>query len=109
MGIMSLFGKKDINAGMMQFKEDANAVLIDVRTPAEYAEKRIPGSINLPLDEIGKIKFKVTDLNRPIYLYCRSGNRSHSALGILQKLGYTIVHDIGGIIHYRGRTEGGPK
>ncbi len=109
MGIMNLFGKKDINAGMMQFKEDTNGVLIDVRTPAEHMEKRIPGSINLPLDEIGKIKFKVTDLNRPIYLYCRSGNRSHSALGILQKLGYTNVHDIGGIIHYRGRTEGGPK
>ena len=109
MGIMSLFGKKDINAGMMRFQEETKAVLLDVRTPAEYMEKRIPGSVNLPLDEIGKIKFKVPDLNTPIYVYCRSGYRSHTALGILQKLGYTAVYDIGGILHYRGRTEGGPK
>ena len=109
MGITSLFGRKDINVGMMQFLEEPNVVLLDVRTPAEYMEKRIPGSINLPLDEIGKIKFKVTDPNTPIYLYCRSGNRSHTALGVLQKLGYTHVFDIGGIKHYRGRTEGGPK
>ena len=109
MGITSLFGKKDINAGMMQYQQETRAVLLDVRTPAEHMEKRIPGSINLPLDEIGKIKFKVTDLTTPIYIYCRSGNRSHSALGILQKLGYTTVFDIGGIKHYRGRSEGGPK
>lgn len=109
MGITRLFGKKDINAGMMQYHQETRAVLLDVRTPAEHLERRIPGSINLPLDEIGMIKFKVTDLNTPIYLYCRSGNRSRSALGILQKLGYTNVYDIGGINHYRGRTEGGPK
>ena len=109
MGIMSLFGKKDINQGMMQYLQETRAILLDVRTPAEHLEKRIPDSINLPLDEIGKIKFKVTDLTTPIYIYCRSGNRSHSALGVLQKLGYTKVFDIGGIKHYRGRTEGGPK
>jgi len=109
MGIMSLFGRKDINAGMMQYQQETRAVLLDVRTPAEYLEKRIPGSVNLPLDEIGKIKFKVSDLTTPIYIYCQNGNRSHSALGILQKLGYTTVFDIGGITNYRGRTEGGPK
>ena len=109
MGIMNLFGKKDINAGMMQYLQETKAVLLDVRTPEEYREKRIPGSVNLPLDEIGKIKFKVPDVNTPIYVYCRSGTRSHSAEGVLQKLGYTRVYDIGGIKHYRGRTEGGPK
>lgn len=109
MGITSLFGKKDINAGMMQYQQETRAVLLDVRTPAEHLEKRIPGSVNLPLDEIGMIKFKVPDQTTPIYVYCRGGTRSNEAVKVLKKLGYTTVFDIGGIRHYRGRTEGGPK
>lgn len=107
MGI--LFSKADINAGMEQYQKEARAVLVDVREPDEHAFRRIPGSRNVPLGEIGKIKFVVSDLSTPVYLYCENGNRSRSALSTLKKLGYTAAYDIGGIKGYRGKTEGGPK
>lgn len=104
-----LFGAGSINAGMEQYQAEERAVLLDVRTKEEYMEKRIPGSVNLPLDDIGRARFFVADLSTPVYVYCRSGSRSRSAAGVLKKLGFTNVHDIGGILSYKGRTEGGPR
>ena len=109
MGLLSIFGKKDFTAGMAQYEADPGAVLLVVRTEEEHLHLRIPGSRNLPLDEIGKAKFVVPDVTTPVYVYCRSGVRSRQAASVLKKLGYTNVYDIGGIKGYQGRTEGGPK
>lgn len=104
-----LFNNKGFAEGVAAYEAEANAVLLDVRTEEEHLHLRIPGSRNLPLDEIGKAKFVVPDVTTPVYVYCRSGVRSRQAASVLKKLGYTNVYDIGGIKGYQGRTEGGPK
>ena len=108
---MGLFnrGKLDINTGLVQCQADPTASLLDVRTPEEYNHRRIPGSRNLPVDEIGRAKFVVPDKSTPVYVYCETGGRSGRAASILKQLGYTAVHDLGGISKYKGRTEGGPR
>ena len=48
MGFFDLFKHTDINQGVAQFQQTSNAMLVDVRTPEEYRDGHIPGSINLP-------------------------------------------------------------
>lgn len=73
------------------------ALLIDVRTPAEYAEAHLPGAVNLPLDSLqATIGRHAPDRGSRIELYCRSGRRSAAAAGLLRDLGYRDVHDLGG-------------
>ncbi|WP_053068197.1 rhodanese-like domain-containing protein [Vogesella sp. EB] len=76
----------------------ADALLIDVRSPEEYAQRHLPGATLLPLDRIGsEIQQLAPDKNTPIQLYCRTGNRSAMALQQLQQLGYRQVRNLGGI------------
>lgn len=73
-------------------------ILIDVRTPAEFAEKHIPGALLIPNETIGDTPPpELTDLNAEILIYCRSGNRSRQAAEKLIAMGYTAVYDFGGI------------
>ena len=75
-------------------------VLLDVRTPEEFAEAHVPGSVNIDfyaadfaeqLDTLGK--------DVPYVVYCRSGNRSDSTMDIMRDLGFSEVWDVdGGII-----------
>ena len=75
-----------------------NALLLDVRTEAEFAERSIPGSILIPHDRIEKdAESKIPDKNTPIVVFCRSGRRSAIAKNKLEALGYTDVTDLGSI------------
>lgn len=74
------------------------ALLIDVRTKEEYDSNHIEGAINIPLDDISsQIESKVKKKDKKIIVYCQSGNRSNMARGILKKLGYTNIYDLGSI------------
>ena len=85
-----------------------NAVLLDVRTPREFSKKRLQGSVNVPLDRlIEEMPERFPDLNTPLYLYCRSGNRSAMAAKILEKMGYHTIVDLGGIIDWPYETVNG--
>ncbi|MDA3960231.1 MAG: rhodanese-like domain-containing protein [Planctomycetota bacterium] len=78
------------------------AVLIDVRTAAEFADWHAPQAVNLPHDRIADtIAGQVPDKATPIAVYCRSGNRSGQAQASLQRLGYTQVVNIGGLSEVR--------
>ncbi|WP_269533470.1 rhodanese-like domain-containing protein [Chitinimonas sp. BJYL2] len=69
-----------------------NAILIDVRSPGEYASGHVEGALNLPLDTIQfQIGTQVPDKTTPLVLYCMSGMRSGSAGAMLQQLGYTQI------------------
>ena len=102
MGIFSFLKVPDINKGLEKFRETENAVLLDVRTKEEYAERKIEGSVNLPLDEIQRITDVVPDKSTPVFLHCRSGKRSGRAQKILASMGYTNAVNIGGIMTYKG-------
>ena len=104
MSIFNLFSRKDINDGVEQYRKEDNAVLLDVRTDEEFAEGHIEGSLNLPIGEIDRAATVISDKSVPIYVYCRSGNRSARATAYLKENGYSKVYDIGGIISYKGNS-----
>ena len=73
-------------------------ILVDVRTPEEYAEGFIQGAINIDyFDQQSFIK-QISELDKkePVYLYCRSGNRSMKAARQLVTLGFEKVYDLAG-------------
>ncbi|MFZ6751220.1 rhodanese-like domain-containing protein [Undibacterium sp. Ren11W] len=75
-----------------------DALLIDVRSPGEYASGYIEGAISLPLDSIANsISTVVSDKAANIIVYCRSGARSSSAKNILAAQGYLNVSNGGGV------------
>ena len=78
---------------------------MDVRRPDEFAEKHIPGAINIPNEIIGTEDIKeLPNKKQLILVYCRSGNRSKQASEKLVKLGYTNIVEFGGIIDWPGET-----
>ena len=84
------------------------AILLDVRTEEEYKELRIPGSVLIPVAELpDRLSELPKDPAKPIVIYCRSGNRSATAAGILVKAGFPVVYDMGGIIDWPFETEKG--
>jgi phage shock protein E len=80
-----------------------NVQLIDVRTPAEYAEGHIDGALNL--DWTGGVldqRMATLDKSKPVLLYCASGRRSAAARDAMTAAGFTNVKDLsGGITAWR--------
>ena len=88
-----------------EYKRTAGAVLLDVRTPQEYQEGHIPESKNVPLQQLDNIASVAKNKDIPLFVYCYSGSRSRQATGILQRMGYSKVNNIGGIAAYSGKVE----
>lgn len=86
--------------------EEANDyIILDVRTPEEFAEKHIPDAINIPNETIGTEGIAaLSDKEQLILVYCRSGNRSKQASEKLAALGYTNIVEFGGINDWPGET-----
>ncbi len=106
MGFWDLFVGPDINQGVKEWKNTPDAVLLDVRSKEEYRGGHIPGSLNIPLDELSLIQNKVPKRETPLFVHCLSGARSGQAVEMLKKMGYTNVKNIGGISRYKGKVEG---
>ena len=105
MGIFDLFRRADINQGVQQYQQTADAVLLDVRTPGEYQDGHIPGSKNLDVGSIRNAGSVIRDKQTPLFVYCYSGSRSARAISVLKSMGYTNVNNIGGINAWRGNIE----
>jgi len=72
------------------------ALVIDVRSEAEFRERHLAGVINIPLNRLGgEIIRQAPDKEQPLLLHCLSGTRSGMAKGMLQKLGYQHVLNLG--------------
>lgn len=71
------------------------AYIIDVREVPEYEKSHILGAINIPLSEI-RDRIKKIPKDKPVYLHCRSGQRSYNACLILKHLGYDNIYNISG-------------
>ena len=97
--------KKDLNGLLEQFRTEENALLLDVRDADEYAQGHIPGARSVPLRELRDFAEEMADFETPLYVYCLSGGRSFKAVTVLRGVGYTNVHDLGGINRYRGELE----
>ena len=89
-------------------EEESGYIILDVRTPEEFADKHIPGAINIPNETIGTEEIpELPDKDRLIMVYCRSGNRSKQASEKLVALGYTNIVEFGGINDWPGKTVSG--
>ena len=88
--------------------EESGYIILDVRTPEEFAEKHIPNAINIPNETIGTDEISaLPDKDQLIMVYCRSGRRSKKAAEKLVKLGYTNIVEFGGILDWKGETVSG--
>ena len=88
---------------------DTSYIVLDVRTPAEHAEGYIPGThYNIDVLEDSYITTALTTLpkDKPVALYCRSGNRSKNAARMLAENGYEVV-ELG--TGFRGWVAAGKK
>lgn len=73
-----------------------NTVIVDVRTPAEFASGHVEGSVNIPLDKVPESLEKFRSMKTPIVLCCRSGQRSGQALQWLKQQGIEDIYNGGG-------------
>ena len=105
MSIFDYFKQSDINKGVKDYHNTEGAVLLDVRTPQEYQEGHIPGSKNVPLQTIDKVRSIAENKDTKLFVYCYSGARSKQAASALRHMGYTNVTNIGGITAYSGKVE----
>ena len=105
MGFFDFLKQPDINQGIKQYKNTAGAILLDVRTPQEYAGGHIPESLNIPLQELHRAADVVNQKDTPLFVHCLSGGRSRQAEAVLKQIGYTNVTNIGGIADYNGKVE----
>jgi rhodanese-related sulfurtransferase len=76
---------------------DAALVILDVRTPEEFAAGHVPGAINVPHDTLEARLSSLPDLHdRDVVVYCRSGRRSALALDVLKHHGYSRLLHLAG-------------
>ena len=92
-----------MNEAVTMMEEETGYIILDVRTKEEFAEKHIPGAINIPNETIGTNEVpELPDKDQLILVYCRSGNRSKQASEKLAALGYTNIVEFGGINDWPG-------
>jgi rhodanese-related sulfurtransferase len=76
---------------------DASLVVLDVRTPAEFAEGHVPGAVNIPHTELAA---RIAELSgardKDIVVYCRTGRRADLALGTLGQAGFKRLFHLTG-------------
>jgi rhodanese-related sulfurtransferase len=76
---------------------NADAQIVDVREPVEWAETGVPeGAALIPLGDLESTAASELATDQPVYVICRSGNRSQTGSDILVGLGYTRVYNVGG-------------
>jgi phage shock protein E len=76
------------------------AILIDVRSPAEFSRGHLKGAINMPLPQIESlIGTQVKDKEQVLLLHCQTGMRSGIARKKLAALGYTRAYNLGSYDH----------
>ncbi len=95
-GVVRLGGSEFVDT----FKKTDEAVLLDVRTPGEFADGHIEGAINVDYSDPSFVsEIKKLDTSKTYFVYCRSGNRSGSAAALMSEHGFTSVFDMqGGIM-----------
>ena len=85
-----------------------NVTLIDVRTSEEYESGHLDKAQNIDFlnEELFITEIEKFDKSQPIYIYCRSGNRSGKAATLMQELGFQNIYDLeGGYLNWTSKSE----
>ena len=84
-------------------QKERDYLILDVRSPEEYAEGHIPHAINIPMEQFGKDPPKeLPDRNQTIFVYCVKGIRSMNVANRLAHMGYKNIVEMGGIQDWHG-------
>lgn len=86
-------------------QQATDAVILDVRTPAEWNEGIIPGAINIDIYQGDAFMDALEELDKSksYYVYCRSGARSGNACNVMSQLGFEKAYNLsGGIMGWNG-------
>ncbi len=104
---VNTFKSVSMEEGLELMARDTDFVLLDVRTPEEFAAGHIPGSVQLTNETFTEQDAEklIKNKSQTIYVYCRSGRRSKQSSQKLVDFGYANVIEIGGIIAYDGSIE----
>lgn len=90
MGLLSaLFGNK--TKKIAEYME-RDAIIIDVRTPGEFKNGHIQGSVNVPLNKLGKSIDKIRKKGKPVITCCASGMRSANGASLLKRSGIDAMN-----------------
>ena len=98
MNIFSNVRRKSLQEYINEARGREGSIFLDVRTPEEYRDGHVEGSLNLPLHELKKIETLIPDKTSPVYVYCLSGARSKRSTALMKHMGYTDVTDMGGLL-----------
>jgi phage shock protein E len=93
--------KRFLTPSAITQKISQGALIIDVRTPAEYADGHIKVAKNVPLQTIAD-QCSTLPKDKDIIVYCLSGNRSNQAIAMLKQAGVTRVFNGGGYERMKG-------
>ena len=99
MGFFDFLRGPDINQGVSEYSATPGAVLLDVRTPQEYAQGRVEGFRSIPVDELRE-RLGELEPGKPVYVICQSGLRSYIACRILAGHGFEAYNFSGGFRFY---------
>ncbi len=92
------YGNVDVAEAQDLIGEKGELVILDVRTVSEYESGHLEGAINIPVEALSGSLSELNP-NDELLVYCRTGNRSTTAVGILRENGYDrIYHMDGGIV-----------
>lgn len=105
MGILDFLKGPNINEGLKTYRQHKYAVLVDLRSEKAFSEGRVPGSINLPLEQIGKAIYVLDDKTAPIFVYAWDKDDCQKGATALKALGYTNVTILGDCERYTGEIE----
>lgn len=83
-----------------KLKESKEPILVDVRTSSEYAEGHLANAVLIDIyaDDF-KSRVAKLDKSKPVFVYCKAGSRSRSAVGVFQDLGFKEIYDLSGGIN----------
>ena len=93
---------KDLNSGealalIQENKDNPRFLILDIRTPEEYAEERLAGAVNLDFyAETFRDSLSKLDMAGRYLVYCRSGARTRKAMEIMEELGFQEVYILAG-------------
>jgi phage shock protein E len=92
MGLLSILG---LGGNKAKDAIRRGAIVIDVRTPQEFDQGKVPESINIPIDRIAANAERIKNMNRPVVFCCASGARSSNAVTIMKQKGMKEVYNGG--------------
>ena len=106
---------KQVNVDKVRELVEEKAIIIDVREESEFKEGHIVGALNIPLGQLRERSDEIPK-DKPVYLHCRSGQRSYNGVKMLQNMGYNNVYNITGSFlglslyeYYNDQVNGGER